>query len=124
MIKNKTHCWLSILLFLLFSCTGCESHEHEKVEKTLTLAPRSAQSVLVTGDHMVRVNFKTELTSEERAKCKNQGVEIMYLDSKGAGERMRSATHGFIEVTPEKGKAKVKIQNLEVFPIKVKVSWQ
>lgn len=124
MNRKKTNYRLLALLLLLLICTGCESHEHEKVEKTLTLAPRSAQSILVTGDHMVRVNFKTELTSEERAKCKNQGIEIMYLDSKGAGERMRSATHGFIEVIPEKGKAKVKVQNLEVFPIKVKVSWQ
>jgi len=115
---------LTFLLIAILPLTGCEDHGHKKTVKTYQLPPRGKKKVSFKSDHATRVAFIVELQSEQRAKCKNDCIRLIYVDSTGTGEAVRSKSNANMEIPLENGKITFTVENLETFPIKVMVTWR
>ncbi len=113
---------LLAIFFLTILMLGCGSHGHEKVEKEYQLTARGQKVISFKADHPVRVSFSTMMSTEERARCVNKCVRMLYLKKGGDGEAVSSPTSAWLEIKPESAQTEVTLQNMEVFPIKVKVT--
>ncbi len=124
---RRTDFWRLILFVTYFASAsllvGCGAHGHEKTVKTYKLAARETKTVTFKTAHKSRVSFITNLSAEDRAKCKAKCTRMYYQGKSGAGEIVTSPINGYLDITPEDGKVSFTVQNLEGFPIEMMVSW-
>lgn len=101
---------------------GCDSHDHEKIVNEYQLAPRGQETISFRPEHKLRVTFSTLMPSEDRSRCENKCIRMFYVDKHGEGEAVTSPTNATIDITPKDDNIQLTVQNLEMFPIEVKVS--
>lgn len=92
--------------------------EIKEVIDTFTLAPHTKKEISFVAFAPAKVGFKTDMTAETAAKCKNSGAGIK---DRYSGDEAISPYGGSCEFKPQNGYIKFYVGNLEDFPIKITV---
>jgi len=106
---------------VFLSALACNSGPPEPDGKIYLLAPKSKKVISFPGKEKTRLYFYNMLTQQQRDSCEFQCVRMFYIDKTGQGEAVSSLISGTLDVIPEDGKITATIENMEKFPIKVKV---
>ncbi len=113
---------LSLLLSISSGFLAC-SNGSGKTRKTVELAPRSKRQFSFQTASSTTISFNTDLDFKTKERCKKNGIAMTWIGGNGEGERVTGNAGGHIKVVPNEGEVRFVVENLEMFPIKVFVSW-